>query len=86
MDVENASKVLHWIQTGEVAVKVFGPTEVPSPFAHHVVVRGYSDIVLMEDRKKMLIELHRRVLEELQRRRKEIRETYLPKEAYAEGP
>jgi ATP-dependent Lhr-like helicase len=86
MDVENASKVLHWIQTGEVAVEVFGPTEVPSPFAHHVVVRGYSDIVLMEDRKKMLIELHRRVLEELQRRRKEIRETYLPKEAYAEGP
>ncbi len=69
MDIENASKVLSWIQGGQVAVETFGPVEVPSPFAHHIVVRGHSDIVLMEDRKRLLMELHRRVMELLEQRR-----------------
>ena len=69
MDIENASKVLSWIQAGQVAVETFGPVEVPSPFAHHIVVRGHSDIVLMEDRKRLLMELHRRVMELLEQRR-----------------
>ena len=69
MDIVNARRVLEWIQRGEVQVAYFGPTSVPSPFAHHIVVRGHSDIVLMEDRKKLLIELHRRVMEMLRQRR-----------------
>lgn len=62
MDIENARLVLKWIHDGDVEVGFFGPTSVPSPFAHHIVVRGYSDIVLMEDRRKMLLELHNRVM------------------------
>lgn len=63
MDINNAKQVLDWIHNGEIKVGVFGPTEVPSPFAHSIVARGYSDIVLMEDRKKLIAELHRKVLE-----------------------
>jgi len=69
MDIENASRVLEWIQQGKIAVKEFGPVEVPSPFAHHIVARGHSDIVLMEDRRRLIMELHRRVMELLAQRR-----------------
>ncbi len=72
MDIEDARLVLSWMRSGKVRVEYFGPTEVPSPFAHHIVVRGYSDIVLMEDRKKMLMELHRRVMELLRERRQAV--------------
>ncbi len=68
MDVEDAEKVLEWISSGSVDVKFFGPVEVPSPFAHNIVARGYSDIVLMEDRRRLIAELHRRVMELLRRR------------------
>ncbi|ABM80789.1 ATP-dependent helicase [Hyperthermus butylicus] len=68
MDIVNARLVLEWLHEGHVMVDYFGPTTVPSPFAHHIVVRGYSDIVLMEDRKKLLMELHERVMELLRRR------------------
>ena len=68
MDINNAKKVLTWIHEGEIRVAFFGPTDIPSPFAHHVVARGYSDIVLMEDRKKLLMELHSKVMELLRRR------------------
>ena len=49
-------------------VDYFGPTTVPSPFAHHIVARGYSDIVLMEDRKKLLMTLHEKVMAILRER------------------
>ncbi len=71
MDIHNAKLVLSWIRSGRIKVAYFGPTSVPSPFAHHAVVRGYSDVVLMEDIKKMLMELHRRVVELLKGRREE---------------
>ena len=63
MDIENAKKVIEWIQSGEINVQAFGPTTIPSPFSHHIVVRGYSDIVLMEDRKALLLRLHEKVME-----------------------
>ncbi len=68
MDIENARKVLAWIREGRLKVEFFGPTEVPSPFAHHLVARGYSDVVLMEDRRRVIMELHRKVVELLRRR------------------
>ncbi len=63
MDVMNAEKVLEWIRTGEVEIKVIGPLPYPSPFAHNIVARGYSDVVLMEDRRKLIAKLHRKILE-----------------------
>ena len=63
MDVKNAERIINWIKEGVVEVKIVGPVPYPSPFAHNIVARGYSDVVLMEDRRKLIAELHRRVLE-----------------------
>ncbi len=62
MHISAAKKVLEWIHSGVIKLVLFGPTVVPSPFSHNIVVQGYSDIVLMEDRKKMLQRLHEQVM------------------------
>ncbi|MEB3773454.1 MAG: ATP-dependent helicase [Desulfurococcales archaeon] len=67
MDIGNAVKVLNWIKEGRVRVVVKGPLPYPSPMAHHLVVRGYSDVVLMEDRRRLLALLHDRIMEILSR-------------------
>jgi len=67
MDIRNAERVLAWIREGRVRVEVRGPLPVPSPFAHSIVVRGHSDVVLMEDRKALLALLHRKILEYIAR-------------------
>ncbi|HEU97549.1 MAG TPA: ATP-dependent helicase [Fervidicoccus fontis] len=68
MDVKAARKVLSWIERGKVDVKITGPNDLPSPFAHHIIAIGYQDIVLMEDRKKLLMSLHERVIKKLRER------------------
>lgn len=62
MHIDAAKIVLNKIHNGEIKVVEIGPNTVPSPFAHSIVVQGYSDIVLMEDRKKLLQKLHKQVL------------------------
>lgn len=69
MDVESAEKILSSIKSGKIAlrsVRVEGP---PSPFAHTIVTHGYNDIVLMEDRKRMLLKLYEEVLKRLSEKR-----------------
>ena len=63
MDVKAASQVLEWVRSGRVKVVVKGPLPYPSPFAHTIVVRGYSDVVLMEDKRRILARLREKVLE-----------------------
>lgn len=65
MDVNSAKKVLKWIEEGKIKIKFTGPSDLPSPFSHHIIAIGYQDIVLMEDRKKLLMSLHQRVLARL---------------------
>jgi ATP-dependent Lhr-like helicase len=62
MDIHNARLILETIESGEMELKVMPYTGTPSPFAHNVILSGYSDIVLMEDRSALLRELHRKVL------------------------
>ena len=62
MDIDHAKEVLSWIHSGKLRVVVIGPNNVPSPFAHSIVIQGYSDIVLMEDRRILLKKLHEKVL------------------------
>ncbi len=62
MDIENAARVLSWIREGSVRVEIVGPLPLPSPMAHHLVVRGYSDVVLMEDRRRILAMLHDKIM------------------------
>ncbi|OGS48407.1 MAG: hypothetical protein A3K68_00475 [Euryarchaeota archaeon RBG_16_68_13] len=62
MDLAHAREILERIEAGEIGVKVAGLSDLPSPFAHNVVLQGVSDLVLMEDRSALLRELHRQVL------------------------
>ncbi|MCK4718457.1 MAG: ATP-dependent helicase, partial [Thermoplasmata archaeon] len=62
MDLGHAREVLEAMESGEREVVCLPYGEVPSPFAHNVVLAGISDIVLMEDRSTLLRELHRKVL------------------------
>lgn len=62
MDIKNARVVLDMMDAGEMKVDVVPYNGTPSPFAHNVILSGYSDIVLMEDRSALLKELHRKVL------------------------
>ncbi|MBR5999310.1 MAG: ATP-dependent helicase, partial [Candidatus Methanomethylophilaceae archaeon] len=63
MDINNARVVLEMMERGEMQVTTIPFTGTPSPFAHTVILSGFSDIVLMEDRTALLKELHRKVLE-----------------------
>ncbi len=65
MNVDEAEKVLEWIEEGVVEVKVFEAPGIPSPFSHNIVAHGYSDIVLMEDRRKLLLRLYEAVLSKM---------------------
>ncbi len=62
MDIKNACYVLSLIEEGKMKVHTQQYTGTPSPFAHSVILSGFSDIVLMEDRTALLKELHRKVL------------------------
>ena len=62
MDLAHAKEVIQRLEKGEITVKMSDFSDLPSPFAHNVVLLGISDIVLMEDRSALLRELHRQVL------------------------
>ncbi|MCQ2053370.1 MAG: ATP-dependent helicase, partial [archaeon] len=62
MDIKNAQVVLNMIESGKMCIKTIGYTGTPSPFAHSIILSGFSDIILMEDRSALLRQLHRKVL------------------------
>jgi len=68
MDIEDARTVLKLIEEGWIRVVPTPPWSVPSPFAHHIIATAFQDIVLMEDKRKLLMELYNRVMERLGRR------------------
>ena len=61
-DIEHAREVISGIENGMIEVVTI-ETPFPSPFAHNLVALQASDVVLMESRRELLLELHRRVLE-----------------------
>lgn len=63
MDVKNAERVLEEIERGEIEVVFLKDVVYPSPFAHNLVALGMSDVVLMESRRELLLEMHRKVME-----------------------
>ena len=61
MDIRRAQLVLDWLRGGELKLEVIS-TDVPSPFAHNLILLGEADIILMEDRKKRLLQLYEAVM------------------------
>jgi ATP dependent helicase, Lhr family len=65
MDVNRAELVLRDIEQGKRRFILCKASDVPSPFSHMLIVAGYSDVVLMEDRKEMLEALHELVMKRI---------------------
>jgi ATP-dependent Lhr-like helicase len=59
---------LRRVQNGEVKVEVVGPNDTPSPFAHGILVKEYSDVVLASDKRNLLRSLHDKVIEYLKKK------------------
>jgi len=65
MDVSNAESILKSIEVGDIKLHIVRVDGPPSPFAHNIVTHGYSDIILMEDRRKLLLKLYEEVSKRL---------------------
>ena len=63
MDISKAIEIVRKVRNGEIDVKVIGPFNVPSPFAHNIILKAHSDIVLAEQKRDMLKKLHEKVME-----------------------
>lgn len=60
MDINNAKKILDEIEKGKLKLKFFS-TEIPTPFAHNIVLLGLTDVVMMEDKRKILEKFSREI-------------------------
>ncbi|NJE30369.1 DEAD/DEAH box helicase [Thermococcus sp. 18S1] len=61
MDVESAELFLSRVREGRIRVE-FRTHSVPSPFAFNLEAIGSSDVVLMEDRRELIKQLHRKIM------------------------
>ncbi|WP_456394293.1 DEAD/DEAH box helicase [Thermococcus sp.] len=61
MDIENAGLFLSWVKEGKIRV-VVERNGLPSPFAFNLEVIGATDVVLMEDRRELIKQLHRKIM------------------------
>ena len=57
MDVSSAEKVLKWIESGKVKIKVVR-VPIVSPFGLTLLMQGRSDLIKMEERVKFLKRMH----------------------------
>ena len=62
MDINRAVQVLADIEEQRRRFVIMKEFDLPSPFSHDLIVSGYSDIVLMHDRKELLEILHDMVI------------------------
>lgn len=65
MDIENAIEILKKIDEGHMTYEVV-ETDIPSPFAHNLVLQSQSDVLKMEDKKKRLQNLHEKIMEKIE--------------------
>ena len=65
MDLDHAFKFLKEIKDGESHFVMAEKRNTPSPFAHSLVVQGYSDVMMIKDKKELLKYLHQSVLKQI---------------------
>lgn len=68
MDISHAKEFLRMLERGKIEVVELPPQSVPSPFAHNIVLEGLSDVVLMEDKRKILERFHNLILQRIKER------------------
>ncbi|MEM2262180.1 MAG: ATP-dependent helicase [Ignisphaera sp.] len=57
MDLTHARDVIEKIERGEISVDIIYSHYAPSPFAHGIIAYGYSDVVLMDDKRRLIAKL-----------------------------
>ncbi|MBS3816922.1 MAG: ATP-dependent helicase [Candidatus Thermoplasmatota archaeon] len=65
MDIENASEIVDGLKRDEIGYRVV-ETDVPSPFAHDLVIQSQSDVLKLKDKKERLQRLHKKVMESIE--------------------
>jgi ATP-dependent Lhr-like helicase len=65
MDLEHVKEVLEEIGRGEKKFILLPRCDVPSPFAHGLLLVGMSDVILMESRREILERFHKMVMERI---------------------
>jgi len=68
MDIEKAKYVINGLRNKSISFKII-TTKYPSPFSHVLLTFGEADIVLMKDRRKRIMELHKKIIEEISKAR-----------------
>ncbi|MBU1252233.1 MAG: ATP-dependent helicase [Nanoarchaeota archaeon] len=67
MDIEGAKLILRGIKNKKININIV-ETQVPSPFALHLVMQGHTDLLRMEDKQAFLRRMHelhvKKILEE----------------------
>ncbi len=61
MDIKNAKKVIKDIENRKIKIKI-QDTKLPSPFALNLVMRGYTDLLKMEDKLDFIKRMHNMIL------------------------
>jgi len=70
MDIKAATQILADVELG-VRRFVFAPrSDLPSPFTHDLILLGYSDVVLMADKRALLESLHDSVMQRIRKLRR----------------
>jgi ATP-dependent Lhr-like helicase len=64
MDLENAKKVISWINEKKVKIKEI-ETNGPSPFAINLFVQGASEVMRMEERIAFVRRLHEKIMQKI---------------------
>jgi ATP-dependent Lhr-like helicase len=62
MDIDNARIYWNKIKKNKIKIKLIKNLEVPSPFGLNVYVAGVSDIILMNDKKGYIQQLHKKLI------------------------
>ena len=61
MDIKNAEGFLSMVEKGKIEVHILR-TGLPSPFSFNILAMGSTDVILMEDRKMLVQQMHREVM------------------------
>jgi len=67
MDIKNAKKVLDWINSGEIEIKV-DYVKLPSPFALNLLLQGHLDLMKIEDKQDFLRRMHKVYTDEINKK------------------
>ena len=67
MDIENAKKVLDWIQSGKIKTSI-DYVKIPSPFALNLLLQGHIDLMRIEDKQEFLQRMHEVYMSEIRKK------------------